>query len=66
MTLGVIYTTVYRSKALVKLFGLMCKTFKSDKLLGSESIMTFGDILNGYVGICMFEFAPKLFLILAH
>jgi hypothetical protein len=61
MTPLVIFTTVYRSKALVELFRLMCKTFKPVEPLGSESIMTLADILYFNVGIGMIELAPDSF-----
>jgi hypothetical protein len=61
MTPWVIFTTEYRSKALVKLFRLMCKTFKPDEPLGSESVMTLADILYFHVGIGMIELAPESF-----
>jgi hypothetical protein len=61
MTPLVIFTTVYRSKALVELFRLMCKTFKPDEPL-SESTMTLADILVYFnVGIGMIELAPESF-----
>jgi hypothetical protein len=40
---------------------LMCKTFKPDEPLGSESVMTLADILYFYVGIGMIELAPESF-----
>jgi hypothetical protein len=39
----------------------MCKTFKPDKPLGSESVMTLADILYFNVGIGMIELVPQSF-----
>jgi hypothetical protein len=61
MTPWVIFTSIYRLKALVELFRLMCEIFKPDESLGSESIMTLADILYDNVGIGMIELVPESF-----
>jgi hypothetical protein len=43
----------------------MCKTFKPNEPLGSESVMTLPDILYVNVVIGMIELAPESFLIVA-